>query len=186
MGDRGSFGDRSSSGRDKSDKSGFQSMPGATGDSSSKQNEEGASNASIIPTSSTIPDMSGSFDPSNLPEGFDPSQIPGGAGGQMPNMGELPEGFDPSQMPGDFGGMFPGGSSDGTETTPSDNLGNTDSTDNSNRPSRDNMQIPGGNWGSNTNGMGTTTSSGTNWIWLVASVLILGVGLLIAKLYKRY
>jgi len=186
MGDRGSFGDRSSSGRDKSDKSGFQSMPGATGDSSSKQNEEGASNASIIPTSSTIPDMSGSFDPSNLPEGFDPSQIPGGAGGQMPNMGELPEGFDPSQMPGDFGGMFPGGSSDGTETTPSDNLGNTDSTDNSNRPSRDNMQIPGGNWGSNTNGMGTTTSSGTNLIWLAVSILILGAGLLIAKLYKRY
>ena len=185
MGDRGSFGDRSSSGRDKSDKSGFQSMPGATENSSSGQNEDGTSNAGVIPTSSTIPDMSGSFDPSNLPEGFDPSQIPSGAGGQMPGMGELPEGFDPSQMPSDFGGMFPGGSSDGTETTPSDNLGNTDSAGNSNRPFGGNMQMPGGNWGSNTNGMGNAASSSTNWIWLVVSVVVLGVGLLIAKLYKH-
>ncbi len=185
MGDRGSFGDRSSSGRDKSDKSGFQSMPGATENSSSGQNEEGASNASIIPTSSTIPDMSGSFDPSNLPEGFDPSQIPSGAGGQMPGMGELPEGFDSSQMPSDFGGMFPGGSSDGTETTPSDNLGNTDSAENSNRPSGGNMQMPGGDFNFNMNGMGNATSNSTNLIWLVVSILILGAGLLIAKLYKH-
>ena len=189
MGDRGSFGDRSSSGRDKSDKSGFQSMPGATEDSPSGQNEEGASNASIIPTNSTIPDMSGSFDPSNLPEGFDPSQIPSGADGQMQGMGELPEGFDPSQMPGDFGGMFPGGSSDvssdGTETTPSDNSGNTDSAGNSNRPFGSNMQMPGGDFNFNMNGMGNAASSSTNWIWLAVSVLILGVGVLIAKLYKH-
>ncbi len=206
MGDRGSFGDRSSSGRDKSDKSGFQSMPGATENSSSGQNEDGTSNAGVIPTSSTIPDMSGSFDPSNLPEGFDPSQIPSGADGQMPGMGELPEGFDPSQMqggftgempegfdpsqmPGDFGGMFPGGSSDvssdGTETTPSDNSGNTDSAGNSNRPFGGNMQMPGGDFNFNMNGMGNAASSSTNWIWLAVSVLILGVGLLIAKLYKH-
>ena len=177
MGDRGSFGDRGSSSKDKSNKSGFQSMPGATGDSSSRQNEEGASNASIIPTSSTIPDMSGSFDPSNLPEGFAPSQIPSGAGGQMPGMGELPEGFDPSQMPSDFSGMFPGGSSDGTETTPSDNLGNTDSAENSNRPSGGNMQMPGGDFNFNMNGMGNATSNSTNLIWLVVSILILGAGL---------
>ena len=185
MGDRDGFGDRGSSGKDKSDKSGFRSMPGATEDSSSGQNEEGASNASIIPTSSTTPDMSGSFDPSNLPEGFDPSQIPGGAGGQMPDMGELPEGFDPSQMPGDFGGMFPGGSSDGTETTPSDNSDNTDSTDNSNRPSGGNMQMPGGDFNFNMNGMGNATSNSTTLIWLVVSILILGAGLLVAKLYKH-
>lgn len=186
MGDRDNFGDRGSFSRDRSDKSGSQSMPGATEDSSSGQNEEGASNASIIPTSSTIPDMSGSFDSSNLPEGFDPSQIPSGAGGQIPGMGELPEGFDPSQMPGDFGGMFPGGASDGTETTPSNNSGNTNSAENSNRPSGGNMQMPGGNWGPNMNGTGNATSSSTNLIWLAVSVLILGAGLLIAKLYKRY
>lgn len=186
MGDRDNFGDRGSFSRDRSDKSGSQSMPGATEDSSSGQNEEGASNASIIPTSSTIPDMSGSFDSSNLPEGFDPSQIPSGAGGQIPGMGELPEGFDPSQMPGDFGGMFPGGASDGTETTPSDNSGNTNSAENSNRPSGGNMQMPGGDFNFNMNGMGNATSSGTNLIWLAVSILILGAGLLIAKLYKRY
>ena len=124
-----------------------------------------------------------------MPEGFDPSQIQGGFSGQMPNMGEMPEGFDPSQMPGDFGGMFPGGSSDvssdGTETTPSDNSGNTDSAGNSNRPSGGNMQMPGGDFNFNMNSMGNAALSSTNWIWLAVSVLILGVGLLIAKLYKH-
>ena len=122
-----------------------------------------------------------------MPEGFDPSQIQGGFSGQMPNMGEIPEGFDPSQMPegfnpsgmqGGFGGMFPNGASDGTGTTSSDN------SDNSNRPSRDNMQMPGGNWGSGMNGMGNTAGGSTNLIWLVMSVLILGIGLLIANKYK--
>ena len=179
MGDRGSFGDRGSSGKGKSNKSGFQSMPGATEDSPSGQNEDGASNPSIIPTSNTIPDMSGSFDPSNLPEGFEPSQMQGGF------TGEMPEDFDPSQMPGDFSGMFTGQSSDEKGTTPSDNSGNTDSANNSNRPSRDNMQMPSGNWGSGINDMGNAALSSTNWIWLAVSVLMLGVGLLIAKLYKH-
>ena len=103
--------------------------------------------------------------------------------------GEMPEGFDPSQMPGDFGGMFPGGSSDvssdGTETTPSDNSGNTDSAGNSNRPFGGNMQMPGGDFNFNMNGMGNATSNSTNLIWLVVSILILGAGLLVAKLYKH-
>ncbi|MBR4959987.1 MAG: CotH kinase family protein [Clostridia bacterium] len=180
MGDRSSFGDRGSSSKDKSDKSGFQSMPGATKDYSSGQNEEGPSNVGIIPTSSTIPDASGSFDPSNLPEGFDPSQMQGGF------TDEMPEGFDPSQMQGGFGGMFSGGSSDGTESTPTDNSANNDTADNSSRPSRDNMQMPGGSWGSNMNGMGSGTSGSTNLIWIFVSVLVLGVGLIIAKFYKRY
>lgn len=129
-----------------------------------------------------------------MPEGFDPSQIQGGFSGQMPNMGELPEGFDPSQMPegfnpsgmqGGFGGMFPGQSSGEAGTTSSDNSENTDSANNSNRPSRDNMQMPGGNWGSGMDGMGNTAGGSTNLIWLAVSVLILGAGLLIAKLYKH-
>ena len=81
--------------------------------------------------------------------------------------------------------MFPGGSSDGTETTPSDNSGNTDSAENSNRPFGGNMQMPGGDWGFNMNGMGNATSNSTNLIWLVVSILILGAGLLVAKLYKH-
>ena len=203
MGDRGSFGDRGSSGKDKSDKSDFQSMPGATEDSSSGQNEEGASNTGVIPSNITIPDMSGSFDPSNLPEGFDPSQMPSGAGGQMPGMSDLPEGFDPSQMQGGFtgempegfdpsmiqggfGSMFSGGSSEGTETTSSDNSGNIGSAGNNSRPSRENMQMPGGDWSFNMNGMDNAASSSTDLIWLAVSVMVLGVGLVIAKLYKKY
>lgn len=124
----------------------------------------------------------------------DMGSMGGGFGGQMPNMGEIPEGFDPSQMPegfnpsgmqGGFGGMFPGQSSGEAGTTSSDNSENTDSANNSNRPSRDNMQMPGGNWGSGMNGMGNTAGGSTNLIWLAVSVLVLGVGLLIAKLYKH-
>ena len=48
------------------------------------------------------------------------------------------------------------------------------------------MQMPGGNWGSSMNGMGNTTQGSTNLIWLAVSVVVLGVGLLIAKLYKKY
>ena len=129
-----------------------------------------------------------------MPEGFNPSQMQGGFGAQMPNMGEIPEGFDPSQMPegfnpsemqGGFGGMFPGQSSGEAETTSSDNSENTDSANNSYRPSRDNMQMPGGNWGSGMNSTSNTAGSSANWIWLAVSVLILGAGLLIAKLYKH-
>lgn len=119
---------------------------------------------------------------SGIPEGFDPSQMAGGFGGQMPDMGEMPEGFDPSQMQGGLGSMFTVESSDETETVPSDN---TDSAGSSNRPSRDNMQMPGGSWGSGMNNTGNTAQNITNWIWIAASALILGAGLLIAKLYKR-
>ena len=127
------------------------------------------------------------FDPSQMqdgfsgqiPEGFDPSQMQGGFNGEMP------EDFDPSGMQGGFGGMFPGQSSAETGTTSSDNPGNTDSANNSDRPSRENMQMPGGNWGSGMNGIGNTAGGSTNLIWLAISVLLLGAGLLIAKLYKH-
>ena len=92
---------------------------------------------------------------------------------------------DMGSMGGGFSGMFPGQSSGEAGTTSSDNSENTDSANNSNRPSRDNMQMPGGNWGSGMNGMGNTAGGSTNLIWLAVSVLVLGVGLLIAKLYKH-
>lgn len=46
-------------------------------------------------------------------------------------------------------------------------------------------EMPGGNFNFNMNVMGNTASSSTNWIWLAVSVLILGAGLIIAKLYKH-
>lgn len=71
------------------------------------------------------------------------------------------------------------------ETTPSNNSGDTDSARNNNRPSRDNMQISGGDFNFNMDSMGTATSSNTNWIWIAVSVLVLSAGLLLVKLYKK-
>ncbi|MBQ3200009.1 MAG: hypothetical protein IJB67_06545, partial [Firmicutes bacterium] len=104
----------------------------------------------------------------------------GGKGG----FGGMPEGFEPPQMPDSFDGMFPGTDSDITTATPSDNQGNTNSTKNNNRPSSDNIQMPVESFNPGMNSTGNTASSNTNLIWLAVSVLILGVGLLIAKLYK--
>ena len=91
----------------------------------------------------------------------------------MPQNGEMPEGF-------------PGQSTGRTETISSVDSGtsdNTGSSGNGNRPSGSNMQMPGGNF--DMNGMGNATSNSTNWIWIAVSVLILGAGLIIAKLYKH-
>lgn len=60
-----------------------------------------------------------------------------------------------------------------------------DSANNNNYPSRDNVQMPGGNWASGMNGMGNTAQGSTNLILLAVSVVVLGVGLIIAKLYKH-
>jgi len=204
MGMGGGFGGGGMSGRD-SNKGSFGNRGSSDSNTSTKPNADtnASSGLGIQGTSASAPEgMPQNGDIPTMPEGFDPSQMQGGFGGQMPNMGELPEGFDPSQMPGGFGGampegfdpsqmqggfggMFPGQSVDGTETAPSDNQGNTDSANGSNRPSRDNMQMPGGNWGSGINGMGNTTQSSTNLIWLAVSVVVLGVGLIVAKLYKH-
>ena len=120
----------------------------------------------------------------------------------MSGGGSDKSGFGASQMPSDFGGMFSGWGSAGSES--SDDAGNTEATDGTDaadgtestdnteatdgsaRPFRDNMQMPNGSWGSGMSGMSNAASGSTDWIWLVVSVLILGAGLLIAKLYKRY
>lgn len=96
---------------------------------------------------------------------------------------EMPKTLDFSQIPGGFNGRFPDPLSTGTVATPPENESVTDSWGNGNRPPRDNMQMPGGDF--NMNGMGNPASSRTNLIWLVVSVLILGVGLIIAKAYKH-
>jgi len=80
--------------------------------------------------------------------------------------GDRPEGF----------GGIPDRSSDETSIQSSDRV--TDS-----RPSRGNMPMPGGS--PNTGSM-NNSSDQTNWFWIAGSVLTLGIGLLIAKLYKKY
>ena len=202
MGDRGSFGDRESSDSKESEKnrsgnSEFQTMPQIEEETtdSLRVQETSVSNTVVISLSSAMP---GGFDPSQMsggfsgqmPEGFDPSQMQGWFSGEIPNMGEMPEGFDPSQMPGNFSGNIPSSSSDGTETTPfgdadsSETSDGADSSGNSNRPASGNMQMPSGDFNFNMNSMGSAASSSTNWIWLVVSVLILGAGLIVVKLYK--
>ncbi|MGI6743169.1 MAG: CotH kinase family protein [Eubacteriales bacterium] len=189
MGGKGGFGG-GMPGRDGNKENfGGRESSGGTASNNPDIDENNSSGSNVQGTSAATPE--GMLE---MPEGFDPSQMQGGFGGQMSNMGEMPErfdpsqipeGFDPSQMQDGFSGMFPGGSSDGTETTPSDNSGNTDSADNSNRPSRDNMQIPGGDFNFNMNNTGNTASSSANLIWLSVSVLILGAGLIVAKVYKH-
>ncbi|MBR5312447.1 MAG: CotH kinase family protein [Clostridia bacterium] len=182
-------------------------MPGRgsrddSGEKSSREPSEpsSGSDVSLRPLSSAMPSGGGmggmpeGFDPSQMmgggqmpdmgemPEGFDPSSMFGG--GEMPDMGSMPEGFDPSQMMGGFSGSFPGQSS-GENSTDAGDSGNTDSSQNSSRPSRDNMQMPDGNWNFSMNGgTGSAVSDGAAWIWILMSVLVLGAGLIIAKLYR--
>lgn len=162
------------------DMPGMNGNKGSFGGRGSDANETASSG--LNPQGSSAATSEGMPQNGELPEGFDPSQMPGEPGGEMPGMGELPEGFDPAQMPGGFPGQSPGGA----EATPSGDPGSSDNTGspgNSNRPSGGNIQMPGGDF--NMNGMGNATSNSSGWIWLAASVLILGAGLIIAKLYKH-
>ena len=183
----GGFGGGGMPGR-ASNKGDFGSRGSSDNTTSAKPNADAntSDDVNIQGTSASAPeDMPQNGGMPAMPEGFDPSQMQGDFGGQMPNIGELPEGFDPSQIPGGFGGMFPSESSNGTENTPTDNSDNNDSTGTGNRPSRDNMQMPGGDFNFNMNGMGNAASSNTNLIWIAVSALVLVVGLVVAKLYKR-
>lgn len=107
--------------------------------------------------------------------------------GDMPDT--MPEGFDPSQMPDGFSGSFPGQTSGGKEepapsSDDADSTDGTGSSEESGRPSRDSMQLPGGDFPSDMGGTGTSASSSTGWIWVAVSILILGAGLMIAKGYR--
>ena len=117
--------------------------------------------------------------------------LPSGAFGGMPGgfTGTMPEGFDPTQMQGGVGGSVSGQWHGGTAEVPS---GATDSADgdttdqSSQRPSRDNIQIPDG-FDFNMSGKGSAPSNGgsADWTLVLISVLVLCAGLIIAKLYKR-
>ena len=98
---------------------------------------------------------------------------------------EMPKALDFSQIPGGFNGRFPDPFSDKTEVASLENERGTDLWGNDNRPSRDNMQMPGGDFNFNMNSTGNPASGSTNLLWLAVSVLILGVGLIIAKAYKH-
>ena len=146
----------------------FQQMPGSSEEESSRLNvEETSSTVSGASFQNMTENM-----PVDIPEGF---------------TGEKPEGFDSSQMPEEFSGGFSGQSPGGTETTPSENSEDSTGTDSSEnrRPSGGNMQRPD-NFNFDMNGMEASTTGITGWIYITVSVLILGAGLIIAKLYKYH
>lgn len=53
------------------------------------------------------------------------------------------------------------------------------------RPNGGNMRMPGGDFPFDMNGTNTHASNMTAWIWLAMSIVVLAIGLLIAKLYKH-
>lgn len=144
-----------------------------------------------MPSMPSMPDADGTLDRSENKsdrtdeqattasnEGSD-STIPGG----FP--GEMPDDFDPSDMHGGFSGNFPGQpSGGGNVNAPSgDTEGNEENGEN--RPDGGNMQMPGGDFPFDMNGTNTPASHMTAWIWLAMSIVVLAIGLLIAKLYKH-
>ncbi len=97
--------------------------------------------------------------------------------GSMSMGGGMPGEFDPSQMPG----QMPDSAEPPTDSTES---GESGTSAESVRPSRGNMEMPGGEFGFNGNGMGTGVSDTEGWIWIAVSALVLCVGLIIAKMYR--
>ena len=211
FGGRGSS-ERGEANEDESANSGFESIP-QTGDVSANGLSSQGSfipNVSAGAQSSTAPQMPGDFSGGmpdgfggKIPEGFTGGmsggfngEIPEGFTGEMPNMGDLPEGFDPSQIPGGFTGGIPDVSSGATETnsvdetttpeetTTPDDSENVSPSQNSSRPSRGNMQMPDGDFNFGTGGAGMISQSSSGWIWIAVSFVILGVGLIVAKMYK--
>ena len=94
----------------------------------------------------------------------------------LSDMGSMGGGFG-GGMPGGSGGTFPGQASDGT-ARPSGDSTETKTE----RPFRDNTQMPEAFSG---NGMGNTAAGGAGLLLLAASILILAMGLVIAKFYQR-
>lgn len=150
-------------------------MPDNNGDSMPNvPNNKGNFNGSM-PNSSDeqVPPTAEQSGESNMP----------GSPGEMPNgfdRSNLSDDFEPSNMQVGFGGDFSGQPS-------GDGNGNAESNgdDTGNRPNGGNMQTPGGDSSVDMNGNSAPTSDLTAWIWLAVSIVVLAIGLLIAKIYKH-
>lgn len=157
----------------------------------------------------TILNQEGSDDRPEFPGGGGPGGMPPeGFGGEMPEGfdGEMPEDFDPSKIPGgsdvmdgQSGATLPAveGSDSQNENGDENSQSYENSTDDSS--SQNNAQEKQGR---DQNALGenpmdrmpgagngqTPASSGqsgvTAWIWMGVSVLVLGAGLLVVKLYR--
>ena len=87
-------------------------------------------------------------------------------------------------MPEGFSGGIPGQLPEGGAPVPPDASGSVDSSQDSTLPSRDPSQMPGGGFDFSMTGGDSAPSGSSNLIWLAVSVLVLGAGLIIAKLYR--
>lgn len=150
-------------------------MGGFGGDMPSMPDSEGDFNGSM-------PDADGTFDrsenKSDSNEGSD-STIPGG----FPS--EMSDDFDSSDMHGGFSGNFPAQPSGGGNANAPSGDAESNGENGENRPDGGNMQMPGGDFPFDMNGTNAPASNMTAWIWLAMSIVVLAIGLLIAKLYKH-
>ncbi|MGB4610074.1 MAG: CotH kinase family protein [Saccharofermentanales bacterium] len=121
-----------------------------------------------------MPDMLDDFNPSRMPEipdDFDPSQNE-----EMP---EMPDVFNFSQIPAEDAEQRPG------QTPPEqDTLTDIKTADNLISPLRNNSQMPVRDFDFGMDSMKTEKGSSSGWIWIIASLLILCVGIIIVKVYK--
>ncbi len=129
--------------------------------------------------------MPGDFDPSNMPSDFDPSNMPNGDGnfpGQPPDSAN---GNMPSDIPSDIpSGSVTNGTTteETTDSTTNDTTSTTDETT-TDRTDDSDKQKPGSNSPFDI-GKANTPTNLTAWLWIAVSVIILAVGLIIAKKYK--
>lgn len=139
----------------------------------------------------------------SMPKSFDAQTMPTAhqnGGNNMPGgiPTEMPDDFDPSNMQGGFDGNFPGQSSgDGNMDAPSDDTV-SNGENGANRPSggdaqmpggdmqtpNGDMQMPGGDFSFDANENNAPASDMTAWIWIAVSIVVLAIGLIIAKIYR--
>lgn len=130
------------------------------------ENSETTSDMNYVDASGLVLSDMGSMGGGMGESGADRPGMPDGFDAPSP-----PDGFDPSNMQGGIGGNFPG-------QFPGNENG-------SNRPSGGNMQIPGGDSSFDMNGSSAPASSLNAWAWIAMSIVVLAIGLIIAKLYKH-
>ena len=97
--------------------------------------------------------------------------------------GERTEGYAPSDLKDDSSADAPEPAGNQKEPPSSDSTG-TDGDDGNGMQAEGNMPMPGGDLSSDMNGASDSTSGADGWIWAAVSVLILGAGLIIVKMYK--
>lgn len=123
-------------------------------------------------------EMPDGFTPPDMPEGFDASDF---SGNVAPS--DIPENFNQSNMPAGLSDNSSGQSADNQKNDNSSDTSDSTNKPNADRPSGENMNRANGDFTA-INGAGAISSNFTEWLLLAASIVILAVGLVIAKIFK--